>query len=397
MDPRTLTLAAEFCRLVQVSDLLTYLNLGDDASPDEVRGRLAQRRKQMQGMQSNPKYKQEALFLIKNFAKLDLIATSPNEHLEDMRRRSESTHMPVLEMTILSALSGGSLSEEQEDFLLRNALELGVSESTFREVLGRLARAHGVNLPGDAVAAEDADHFKVLGLPKTAHRAQIRAAYEARSRALQQLSDRKKVLSAQARIDRAFAQLMATETLAEEDTSDRPTGPPARNRVRTEPIDQAIFNAATMPPASQRVAGPRAIEQLSRGDLGVSTPTLVVSGPSDYSVRLRNRVVSIPVEVSLAGNRDVDAAWVHSAVEWIEVRPRQLNLDSSMQVVHLRVLPQLLPAELNRGEVSFHTNAGRAASVVVVARRSSYLIPALVGGVTSLIIALMALGWFLRT
>lgn len=393
MDPRTLNLGAEFCRLVQAPNLHSYLEASPDALPEDLRARLTQRRKLMQGMQSNPKYKQEALFLIKNFGKLDALLSEPQDHLADMERRSESTHLPVLEMTIRSALSGGSLSAEQVAFLEKNAVELGVSPSTFSEILARLAQQHAVTLPGETETDDESDHYGVLGLSATASRAQVRAAYEARNRAIAQISDRRKALKAQARLDRAFAQLMASETLAEEDTSGRPTGPPARNRPRAEGVDPALYSAATVPPAVDRVATPRPAGGLSRSDLGVPVPVLSVSGPRSYQVTVRQRAISIPVEVSFAPSSSEQNAWVHVTAPWVEARPRQIKRAVSSQTVHIRVLPEAPSG--GTAEVRFHTDAGISALVSVrVHRGRAWLLLALAAGV-ALVLGVISLWWLL--
>ena len=122
MNSRNLDLAAQFCELVNKPHLLEYLGLPEDASPDAAQKKLKARRKYMQGMQSNPKYKSEAIFLIKNFGALSRVLEDPIPYLKDAKRRAESKHLPVLEMTIKGVLAGGSLTHEQEDYLRRNAL-----------------------------------------------------------------------------------------------------------------------------------------------------------------------------------------------------------------------------------------------------------------------------------
>ena len=110
MDSRNYELAAEFCQLVGTPDLLAYLGVEMDAGTAETRTKLKSRRKYMQGMQSNPKYRSEALYLIKHFAALDAVLANPAAYLKDAVKRAESVHLPVLEMTIRSVLAGGAVS-----------------------------------------------------------------------------------------------------------------------------------------------------------------------------------------------------------------------------------------------------------------------------------------------
>lgn len=138
MTPRQLDVAHEFCERVSVDDLLDYLGLAADASADEARAALKARRRKMQGMQSNPKFRDEARLLIRNFQALDAVLGNPGAHVRDMATRRESTHLPILEMTIRGVLTGGSLSSEQEAYLRANAAELGVSNNSFDQLLRRL-------------------------------------------------------------------------------------------------------------------------------------------------------------------------------------------------------------------------------------------------------------------
>lgn len=149
MPADDLEITAEFCALVGSPNLLEYLGLDENASTDDARTSLKARRKFMQGMQSNPKYKKEALFLIRHFTSLNDVLEDTGAYLADARRRSESVHLPVIEMTIRGVLATGTApTTDQVDYLRRNALELGVTEETFRERLEEIAAESGVVLPG---------------------------------------------------------------------------------------------------------------------------------------------------------------------------------------------------------------------------------------------------------
>jgi len=138
VTPRQLDVAHEFCERVSADDLLDYLGLAADASPDEARAALKARRRKMQGMQSNPKFRDEARLLIRTFQALDAVLGDPAAHVRDMARRRESSHLPILEMTIRGVLTGGPLTAEQEAYLRANAAELGVSAGSFDALLRRL-------------------------------------------------------------------------------------------------------------------------------------------------------------------------------------------------------------------------------------------------------------------
>lgn len=287
MEARLLEHAIEFCKLVAKADLLDYLGLTPQSTPDEVREALARRRRYMQGMQSNPKYATEARAFIKSFGDFQTLLQDPAAYAAATARRRESTHLPVLELTIKSALKGGAPTLEQIDFLRRNANELGVGEETFVDVLDRLARDAGVSLAqpagakpppaarrtstgGQSVQAVDIterhslaslDHYAILGVPRDVDDAGLHAAYQVRSRRARDSND----AMLKGRVELAFRVLSDPEQRRSYDLSRTTTGPPARDREHTDPRAEvpaavAAMNApstATAPPVRPRTVAAR--------------------------------------------------------------------------------------------------------------------------------------------
>ena len=150
MSPQDLDLAADFCKLVGAPHLVAYLGAQETDEPMAVQAKLKSRRRFMQGMQGNPKYKREALFLIRHYSTLHQVLDDVEAYLADARDRSESVHLPVLEMTIRGILAAGAPTSEQTEYLRRNAVELGVSDATFERVLTKAAEEYGVSLDPSA-------------------------------------------------------------------------------------------------------------------------------------------------------------------------------------------------------------------------------------------------------
>ncbi|MFT6142223.1 MAG: hypothetical protein ACJAZO_000440 [Myxococcota bacterium] len=142
MDPRHLELAAEFGQLTGTADLIAYLGLAPGATTIEAKASLRARRKKMQGMQGNPKYRREAVFLIKYSSAFESLL----EDIESYKRASiashEATQVPILEMAIQGALAGGSVSDEQSKHLRDMARRLSISDGTFDATLIRLTEGH---------------------------------------------------------------------------------------------------------------------------------------------------------------------------------------------------------------------------------------------------------------
>jgi len=134
-DERDLEIAAKFCKVVETSDLFEYLGLPKDVSTEDAKAALSKKRKYMQAMQNNPKFKDSAKFLIKNYRALDRVMESPRAHLDAMRRSREDTTLPMLVTALDGVLSDGNLSADEERFVRKLAIDFGISEERYEEQL----------------------------------------------------------------------------------------------------------------------------------------------------------------------------------------------------------------------------------------------------------------------
>jgi len=165
MDDRDLKTAAEFCALVESTDLFEYLGLQKHASSEEARAALAKKRKYMQAMQNNPKFKHSAKFLIKNFRTLDRVLEDPIEHLRNVRSQREEEMMPTLVMVINAVLADGKMTAPEMMFAESIAEELGVSAERYEEVLAERAAATGAIIEGlSAPAGPRVTGAEVMGV-----------------------------------------------------------------------------------------------------------------------------------------------------------------------------------------------------------------------------------------
>jgi SAM-dependent methyltransferase len=135
MEKRDLRIAAEFCALVESANLFEYLGLERSATADEARASLAKKRKYMQSMQNNPKFKDSAKFLIKNFRVLDRVLESPVDHLKEMGIRREKAMLPTLVMVLDAVLSDGHMSAPERIFTEGVAAELGIGGEAYETTL----------------------------------------------------------------------------------------------------------------------------------------------------------------------------------------------------------------------------------------------------------------------
>ncbi|HHO51575.1 MAG TPA: hypothetical protein ENK18_12050 [Deltaproteobacteria bacterium] len=339
MELRDLDNAAAFCELVGAPHLLTYLGLTEEVDPAEARAKLKSRRKFMQGMQANPKYRREALFLIKHFSSLSTVLEDGPAYLRDVRRRTESEHLPVLEMTVRGVLAGGGLGAQQEAYLRHNALSLGVSEETFREVLERIADEMQISLEGDPLshAPSSQDLYKLLGVDPRATPVEVVDAYGHRIAELQPGDPERE------RLALAKEVLSNEESRRHYDLTTARTGPPARTRE-------------TVRPTQPRLEAPGGVSRLEL--LGDPVRTLSLrADPAEATIQLRNGGTG-----SMGGRAEAD-------VPWLIVTPDQLDPSAAEQQILVRLDRGALTDEATAGVVTIETERGERASVVFELQR----------------------------
>ncbi|MEO0603770.1 MAG: methyltransferase domain-containing protein, partial [Myxococcota bacterium] len=125
---------------------------------------FTKRRRRMQRMQANPKFRDSATFLIKNYRAIERVLERPEAHLHQMKREREDEQIPMLELALQSAMTDGKLSANEEAFLRQAAVNLGISEERYEEVLAVQASAHDVVLEGGLSAVSD-EVTSVAGIP----------------------------------------------------------------------------------------------------------------------------------------------------------------------------------------------------------------------------------------
>lgn len=145
MDSQDFAVAADFCKLVGAPDLFVYLGLPQDVPPEIALEALSERRKHMQAMQANPKYKDAARALIKGFQPFQRLLGDAASYRRALAEAVEGAKLPMLELAIDGVLADGQLTPQEEAFVRDSALRLGISEATFQRVLAeRLATAGAV-------------------------------------------------------------------------------------------------------------------------------------------------------------------------------------------------------------------------------------------------------------
>jgi len=358
MEAEDLELAAEFCKLVGVPNLLAYLGLDESADPADARARLKTRRKFMQGMQGNPKYKREALFLIKHFTNLNDALADVRAYMADAQRRAESIHLPVIEMTIRGVLASGSLNTDQEDYLRRNATELGVSERTFREVLYRVGREVGISVPTPAPPPTldgALDLYGLLGVTRGATDDEITLAWQRKSAELENASQHE-ASALRARLDLARKVLSHEVARRAYDGAAARTGPPARTRQQRPDL------SATAPPVRERY--PEPAPDVADGDPPPAEITrLEIEGDPVRRIKLGRGITVATIAIRNGGDGRMGGT-ITGNEPWLGIHPTRLDPALREQEIEVQIDRADVPHQVSAAVVTIETDRGERARVV---------------------------------
>lgn len=446
MDPRHLELAADFCKIAGKQNLVEYLGLESGCTADEALEQLKKRRRYMQGMQSNPKYKNEALHLIKNYSTYEKLLADPAAYLVEARRKAEKQHLPVVEMTIRGALRGGAPSREQLDFLRRNAMELGVGEDTFTGTLEKLLREAGINsapalerakptpvtvansaddlggssrllrpggtaqpLGNDLIDEVDfTDYYAALGLGRGSSQAEIHEAYNERLRHAKTLP-RDDMNAAIRRLEASWSILGDPTSRETYDLSRRSTGPPARDRETTDPsgFRPSPLAAPTAPPVRQRSHTPKAKGGEEYTPTGGGMPAAVparphhaptvleIEGDPVRQVKIASAPANSLVHVHLEGDGTASAR-VSTDQPWLVAQPSRLEPGLIHYVVTVRIDPRAMRSRHSEGTVTIQTDRGDRAMVRFEVERTTSVLPYVAGALALLLVLIVTVivAWF---
>lgn len=391
---RTYDTAAEFCEIAGAPDLLEYLQVDPEVDPEEVQEKLKARRKYMQGMQSNPKYRKEALFLIKHFKELSEALADPRAYQLDALRRAESVHLPILEMTVKGVLAGGRLSADQETYLQRNAHELGVSDATFEALLDRLAREAGVKRVSGArtltpttappIRAVGDDFYRLLGIERGASLPEIRAAYESQMAAARSRAQSPEIEALIVRLDLAWSVLSDPRAREKYHITQTRTGPPARAR-------EAGPEGDTAPPVRRKPGGaPTLPVGPAYTPPGGGGSRLEVMGEPVRSVSLGRGDVATTVRIRNGGSEAMTGR-ISCDQPWVSLNPRQIDPTLGEQDIHVTLHGDRLDGSSGSATVTIVTDRGERAAVTFHVSRSRMGL--LIGAAVTAVLLVVGLGF----
>jgi len=144
MDPKELKEIDKFLTLTGAVDLFAYMGLPPTADADMADLAMQDRREWAQTQQANPKYRNEALWVIRNSAIVrKALVQDVAAYRAHTSKRSLEPRLRQLEDFIQGVLSGGGLTPKATDAIRKKGQALGVPPETLTQRLDALLEARG--------------------------------------------------------------------------------------------------------------------------------------------------------------------------------------------------------------------------------------------------------------
>jgi hypothetical protein len=144
MDPKELKEIDKFLTLTGAVDLFAYMGLPATADADMADLAIQDRREWAQTQQANPKYRNEALWVIRNSAIVrKALVQDVAAYRAHTSQRSLEPRLRQLEDFIQGVLSGGGLTPKATDAIRKKGQALGVPPDTLTQRLEALLEARG--------------------------------------------------------------------------------------------------------------------------------------------------------------------------------------------------------------------------------------------------------------
>ena len=290
MDPKSLDQIHRFTASVDHADLYAYLDIEPDAEKATIIHALQVRRSWAQGQQANPKYRNEALWVIKNIKMLtQALTTSSSLYKSDVAARDEQEKLETLSIFIKGTLADGDLTARGEEAIQKQGELLGLTESTVIRRVGEILAERDANQHAEATDTplssfeihESQDLYEVLDTPPDSDQETLERAYRERYRWARQLQDRNKSSRVYALLDEAWRVLKDPERRAKYDAER------AEQQELGPQEEQAAIGLLPPPPPIQGLALPMPTveKHLEKIESGVDFDAPSIAMPAAVSER----------------------------------------------------------------------------------------------------------------
>ncbi|MCP4807942.1 MAG: hypothetical protein GY913_15725 [Proteobacteria bacterium] len=137
---------AQLLSSVGRDSLFSYYGVRPDAPGPVLEQAISERRRWAQGMQSNPKYRGEAVWLIRNNSRLkDLLINNRAAYLGQLSDEKDEANLEFLSLFIRGTMFSGTFSPEAEEAIRRQAEQLGITDDVLEERIELLLSENGAS------------------------------------------------------------------------------------------------------------------------------------------------------------------------------------------------------------------------------------------------------------
>ena len=431
MEARDLELIDGFLAQVGKKSLLDYYGVDDSAPNPAAEAAIKKRRGWAQGQQANPKYRSEAMWLIKhNGLVRRALLEDRASYLGHANSKKVDAGLEKLTPFIEGALAAGTLSESAEQAVRRKADSLGLPEhlvtAHIEKLLANAGATRASATPTDS-GEEFVDYYELLDVPPSASFEDIERAHRQKYRWARNLRDKQRASTVYTQLDQAWrvlkdpahrrrydADYARRKSEPEEgwssEAADRNRPPPrdasTEPTIRMKPLDAAALAGGLG--FSEKDSGPEAKppkppENISKRTLGLSQgttstkrrPRLAVASPELVQVKARRGPVERRIVVKNTGRGRMPGR-VASDREWLEVDRSRLDPDALEQEITVTIQPTKMPRSKSVALVTVVTDHGERRAITFRVERQPVAMPLLaLGGVVLAVAAVLQFGGFL--
>lgn len=426
MDPQQLEILSTFLGQVDQENLFEYLGLSIDATDDEARAAIKKRRSWAQGQQSNPKYRSEAIWYIKNITLLKQILLEDRaayvHHIRLVKHRSS---LRTLSVYILGALAGGELSSRAEAAIRERGEKLGLPSALVSQQIDRLLEDQGAqrehseapletaapqpptvpDMPADTnpddlfepetdpgVSKQPSepepvgptggfvDLYTVLGVPAVSTAPELEAAYHTRYRQVGQIDSPLRARMLYTELDAAWKHLQDPQRRSQYDVERR------RQLHSSKPIEPSLnetefgpFKPARLIEDGVTSDAPKLPDSLAKrtykpGNAKTRAPKLEVDVPEEVKLSVGRSQYRLPLTIRNLGSGRMSGR-VHADRPWVTALPGRLDPLLKEQSIELVIDPGEMPRKRGQCRVTISTRTGGNRSVMLVVERSGRVLP----------------------
>jgi len=416
MEQRDFEEINRFLVTVGKPTLFEYFGVGLDVAAEDGEAAIKQRRGWAQGQQSNPKFRAEALWVIKNVGLCrKALVDEKIAYLNEIEGKDRSRKLQVLRLFIMGTLADGVLTQKGEEAIREHGARLGLDADAIAAEIDTLVseqQAQRGNVTEELPTGPSfVDHYSVLGIGPDADLSTVERAHRERYHWARQIQDSRRAADIYTRLDAAWEVLKNPTSRAQYDAQRRqvlgeaapplpihPDAPPISAPRPEAPVrprfgfasdesedasDQPTTTATPHPRVT--TPPPRPPENLAGRALPMPTGTqptrpdkvarLAIDGPEMVRVKARKGPATHTLTIRNSGAGRMSGR-VMVDRDWVEVSPTRLDAAATEQTIAVTVHPSRMPRNRAVAMVTVLTDENERKSVTIEAERPNPMVPA---------------------